>query len=63
MINKAAVFINKNFSGTHLVVNGRIKKALSYWRRLHKKNVKIISYENNVKMAHNGCRPPKKRRV
>lgn len=63
IIEKIGIFMKKNFSCAKIKIKGHTNKTISLLKEIKKKKIKILSYENNIKNVHNGCRPPKKRRI
>ena len=63
LFSKVSVFVKNNFNYLRISIKGSGIKAFSYLKALKKKKLKILSYENYVPLVHNGCRPPKKRRL
>ena len=68
MIEKVLLVVKNNFFDcVKMVIKGQNSKSLSYLREFargaKRKKIKIISFQNFVPIAHNGCRPPKKRRI
>ena len=63
ILNKISSFVRNNFDAIKIIIKGRGTKAFSYLKELKKKNLKIILFKNYLPFVHNGCRPPKKRRI
>lgn len=63
IIERTATFIKKNFNCIRIKIKGHTNKSISYLKEIRKRKIRIISYENNIQNVHNGCRPPKKRRM
>ena len=58
-------FVKNNFDAIKIIIKGRGHKSFSFLKELKKKKLqsKIIYFENKLPLVHNGCRPPKKRRL
>lgn len=63
IIEKIAIFIKKNYNCIKIKIKGHTNKAISYLKEIKRKKIRIMTYENNTQIVHNGCRPPKKRRI
>jgi ribosomal protein S11 len=68
MIEKVLLVVKNNlFDCVKMVIKGHTSKSVAYLRDFargaKRKKIKIISFQNFVPIAHNGCRPPKKRRI
>jgi ribosomal protein S11 len=65
ILNKISIFVKNNFDAIKIIIKGRGHKSFSFLKELKKKKLqsKIIYFENKLPLVHNGCRPPKKRRL
>lgn len=63
IIEKIAIFMRRNFNCVKIKIKGQTNKTITYLKEMKRKKIKIITYENNIQNVHNGCRPPKKRRI
>ena len=74
MIEKIGTFIRNNFDCFKIIIKGHTssRRSLSYLKELskqrsfgsqNKKTKGLISFKHYVPVVHNGCRPPKKRRI
>jgi ribosomal protein S11 len=63
IIEKIAIFMKRNFNCVKIKIKGQTNKTITYLKEMKRKKIKIITYENNIQNVHNGCRPPKKRRI
>ncbi len=55
--------MRRNFNCVKIKIKGQTNKTITYLKEMKRKKIKIITYENNIQNVHNGCRPPKKRRI
>lgn len=63
LLSRTANFVRRNFHKVNLIVKGNPYKSLMFLKRINAKRIKIKTYENLIPLVHNGCRPPKKRRL
>ena len=65
ILNKVSVFVKNNFDAIKIIIKGRGHKSFSFLKEFKKKKLQsqIIYFENKLPLVHNGCRPPKKRRL
>lgn len=71
IIEKISYFIRNNFNCYKVVIKGHTstRRSLSYLKQLkrhdlfNKRKVNIVDFKNKIPIVHNGCRPPKKRRI
>jgi hypothetical protein len=65
IVERVGSAIGGHYDYTKVVVQARSTEMISYLKEsLRKyKKPKIIYYAGRVPTAHNGCRPPKKRRI
>ncbi len=63
IISKIGVFVKNNFFCVKVIVKGHGLRPFSYFKELKRKNLKIVSFKSRIPVVHNGCRPPKKRRI
>ena len=63
IFEKIAFFVKVNFSCVKIIIKGYTNTHFSYLKEIKRKKLKLISYQHIVPVVHNGCRPPKKRRI
>jgi ribosomal protein S11 len=65
IIEKISYFIRNNFDCVKIIVKGYTPKSLLYLRELkrQRKKLTIVYFQNRAPIIHNGCRPPRRRRV
>nr|BBH42911.1 30S ribosomal protein S11 [Marophrys sp. SRT127] len=65
IIEKISYFIRNNFDCVKIIVKGYTPKSLPYLRELKRqgKKLTVVYFQNRVPIPHNGCRPPRKRRI
>lgn len=63
IFEKLSYFVKNNFNFVKLIIKAPRTKSFFYLRELKRKRLPIISFQIRVPISHNGCRPPKKRRV
>jgi ribosomal protein S11 len=63
MFEKISFFAKANFNGVKIIIKGHTNKSFFYLKEIKRKKLKLISYKHTIPIVHNGCRPPKKRRI
>lgn len=63
IIEKSSFSVKNNFDRAKVIIKGHSGKSSSYSKESKRKKLKIIYPESRIPVVHNGCRPPKKRRV
>ncbi len=63
IIEKLSFPVKNNFDCIKIIIKGHSVKSFSYLKELKRKKLKIIYFESRIPIIHNGCRPPKKRRI
>lgn len=63
IFEKIAFFAKVNFSCVKIIIKGHTNTPFSYLKEIKRKKLKLISYQHIIPILHNGCRPPKKRRI
>lgn len=55
--------IDLGITKVHIVLNGRGNGRDTSIRAIQNEGIEILSIIEKIKVAHNGCRPPKRRRL
>lgn len=63
IFEKISFFAKANFNCVKIIIKGHTNKSFSYLKEIKRKKLKLISYKHIIPIIHNGCRPPKKRRI
>jgi ribosomal protein S11 len=64
MLENTSFFVKANFDSMRIVVKGStLKRSLGIFKHLRYKPTPIMGFKICVPVLHNGCRPPKKRRI
>jgi ribosomal protein S11 len=65
IIDKISFFIKANFDCVKIFIksDGSAKKAMSLFKYFRRKKLKIVYFNAQLPIVHNGCRAPKKRRI
>jgi len=64
MLENTSFFVKANFDSMRIVVKGStLKRTLGIFKHLRSKSTPIMGFKVRVPVLHNGCRPPKKRRI
>lgn len=64
MLESVSVFVKANFDSVHILVKGKsLKSIFPVFNTLRYKETPITRLKVSSGVLHNGCRPPKKRRV
>ena len=67
MIEKVSFFVKSNFDRVRIVTKGDSSKSLSYLKQFirsaRRRRIPIVRLQSRIPLVHNGCRPPKRRRI
>ncbi len=63
IFEKVAFFAKVNFNSVKIIIKGYSNTPFSYLKEIKRKKLKLVSYKHIIPILHNGCRPPKKRRI
>lgn len=63
IFEKLAFFAKANFDYVKVIIKGHTNTPFSYLKEIKRKQLKLIAYQHIIPVIHNGCRPPKKRRI
>ena len=63
IIEKISAFVKSNFDCAKIIINAPSTKSFSYFKEFKRKRVELIYFKSKIPVRHNGCRPPKKRRI
>ena len=64
MLGSTSYFVQANFDSMHIFVKGSsLKSVLPIYNTLRFKETPITGLKVCSPVLHNGCRPPKKRRI
>jgi len=55
--------VDLGISKVHIVLNGRGNGRETSIRAIQNEGIEVLSIIDKIKVAHNGCRPPKRRRL
>jgi ribosomal protein S11 len=68
IIEKLDFFLRNNFDCVKLIIKGH-KSIMAYLKEFKRKKLltkwatRIVDFQAIIPLVHNGCRPPKKRRI
>jgi ribosomal protein S11 len=65
IFEKITFFAKVNFSCVKIIIKGYTNTYInfSYLKEIKRKQLKILTYQYHIPVLHNGCKPPKKRRI
>lgn len=64
IFEKISFFAKVNFDYVKIIIKGHTNKPFTlYLKEIKRKKFKLVSYQHIIPVIHNGCRPPKKRRL
>jgi ribosomal protein S11 len=63
IFEKVTFFAKVNFTCVKIIIKGNNNINFAYLKDVKRKQLKVISYQYHIPILHNGCRPPKKRRI
>lgn len=63
IIEKISHFAKVNFDCTQIIIKAPSTKSSSYLKEFRRRRLDVVYLKSQIPIVHNGCRPPKKRRL
>lgn len=64
---KVSFFVKSNFQCARVTIKGRAPRPISYLKQFlrsaRRRQIPIVRLHSRIPIVHNGCRPPKRRRI